>query len=447
MDNRDFQDANDAVDENHGEAEEDCVVGGEHDLNNIEPVACGDDDVQQIKLEDSSNSSPTNSLQLEMSSGFQNQNSDHTESVVACDDENNNDNDENSVDEVQEIILKGTPTTLLEKSYHTELERKKNQVLRLSREVAKLKTFISKRKQTYKRKRKDEGAPTRALSAYNIFIRDRFSKLAKDNETALKSDDVDAQLKRVAPSSLVASTGNQWRELSPEEKQVFEKKAAMDRKRYQDQMADYQPPEKQKNRRRNKTGYNLFFSAHVDRLKQTEGGVPSERGSCARIVGNAWKNLSNEDKQYYEVEAGKQNAASPVVNKNEDSKAAPAKEKRISRGGEFHDSQAMVVGGRQQQHQHYDIMSHHHASNGTPMHQMTHGSPPQQQHTPHPMGLPSQGYHSSPPQHGVGGIHPSAVYHGYPPPPQQQHPTYHAQMHNPNSHVPPHYAQHLPNYH
>lgn len=54
-------------------------------------------------------------------------------------------------------------------------------------------------------------------------------------------------------------------------------------------MAKYQPPEKQKNKKRNKTGYNIFFSAHVLELKKSEIGVPSERGSVARIVGNAWK--------------------------------------------------------------------------------------------------------------------------------------------------------------
>ena len=66
-------------------------------------------------------------------------------------------------------------------------------------------------------------------------------------------------------------------------------RAKTDRKRYDDQMAKYQPPDKQANRKRNKTGYNMFFSAHVVRLKQSEAGVPSERGSVARLVGNAWK--------------------------------------------------------------------------------------------------------------------------------------------------------------
>ena len=123
-----------------------------------------------------------------------------------------------------DILNKGTPTTPLEIAYHGSLQRKELQIQRLTREITKLKAFISKRKQTYKRKRKDEGAPTRALSAYNIFVQDRFSKLAKDNEEALKSSDADAILKRVPPASLVASTGNEWKELSKEEKKIYEDK-------------------------------------------------------------------------------------------------------------------------------------------------------------------------------------------------------------------------------
>jgi hypothetical protein len=188
-----------------------------------------------------------------------------------------------------EYISKTEPTTKLEVALANTLKRKVAHIERLSGEIDKLKAFISKRKQTYKRKRKDEGAPTRALSAYNIFIQDRFARLAKENESALKSADTDAQLKRVPPSSLVASTGNAWKELPAEQKVKYEERAKADRKRYEEQMAAYQPPDKQSNRKRNKTGYNMFFSAHVLRLKQSENGVPSERGSVARLVGNAWK--------------------------------------------------------------------------------------------------------------------------------------------------------------
>ena len=71
-------------------------------------------------------------------------------------------------------------------------------------------------------------------------------------------------------------------------------------------MATYQAPEKGI-RKRNKTGYNLFFSAHVLRMKTSDSGVPSERGCVARIVGDAWKKMSNEEKDFYEREADKQN--------------------------------------------------------------------------------------------------------------------------------------------
>lgn len=189
----------------------------------------------------------------------------------------------------QTFINDNPPTTPLELALAAELARKILQIKKLTGEVVKLKQFISKRKQTYKRKRKDDGAPTRALSAYNIFVQDRFEELAKQNEEALMSSNSDTKMKRVPPASLVAKTGNEWRQLPAEEKKVFEERAKTDKKRYEEEMGKYQPPEKQVNKKRNKTGYNMFFSAHVARLKQSENGVPSERGSVARLVGSAWK--------------------------------------------------------------------------------------------------------------------------------------------------------------
>mmetsp|Transcript_33633 Transcript_33633/g.73773 ORF Transcript_33633/g.73773 Transcript_33633/m.73773 type:complete len:337 (+) Transcript_33633:325-1335(+) len=222
------------------------------------------------------------------------------------------------IKEQQALIKTATPKSKLEIALKGELERKETHVERLTAEVLKLKSFISKRKQTYKRKRKDTGAPTRALSAYNIFVKERFIRLSKENEAALQSADTDAVMKRVPPASLVASTGNEWKVLSAEEKSYYEEKAKLDRKRFEDQMAKYQPPEKQGTRKRNKTGYNMFFSAHVLRLKQTEAGVPSERGSVARLVGNAWKELSGDEKQYYEREADRENGLNPVEHAEEE---------------------------------------------------------------------------------------------------------------------------------
>lgn len=124
----------------------------------------------------------------------------------------------------KEIISKTEPSSELEVALSVVLKRKDAHIARLTGEINKLKAFISKRKQTYKRKRKDEGAPTRALSAYNIFVQERFAQLAKENEKALRSADADAQLKRVPPSNLVASTGNEWKELAAEEKAKYEER-------------------------------------------------------------------------------------------------------------------------------------------------------------------------------------------------------------------------------
>mmetsp|Transcript_5893 Transcript_5893/g.8506 ORF Transcript_5893/g.8506 Transcript_5893/m.8506 type:complete len:411 (+) Transcript_5893:58-1290(+) len=323
------------------------------------------------------------------------------------------------------IINAIPPSTELELALFETLKRKDSQIVRLTGEVSKLKNFISKRKQTYKRKRKDEGAPTRALSAYNIFVQDRFSKLAKENELALNSADTDAALKRVPPSSLVASTGNQWKELSADDKSHYEDRAREDRKRYETQMAKYQPPDKQANRKRNKTGYNMFFSAHVLRLKQTEAGVPSERGSVARLVGNAWKALSAEEKQYYEREADKMNGMNPVETNEEEE---DEETKRAAAVTEYPQTYQPHPG---EMHMHPGMPPPMHAAHA--MHQ-----PDPRQHAhyyppPHmPYGQPYHGYHEQAAQ----GTHAHAyhqgrhAYHqGYAPPAGHRHP-YHQPHHD-----------------
>lgn len=52
--------------------------------------------------------------------------------------------------------------------------------------------------------------------------RRREIQLAKENEMALRSDDENAKLKRIPPASLVARTGNEWKELSNEVKAQYE---------------------------------------------------------------------------------------------------------------------------------------------------------------------------------------------------------------------------------
>lgn len=118
----------------------------------------------------------------------------------------------------KEIIASTHPTTELEIALKAELDRilKHNEVL--ITECAKLRGFVSKRKHSYKRKRKDENAPRKKLSGYNLFVRERFAKLAKENEDALKSADSGAELKRIPPAKNIVGSGHAWSRLSKEEK-------------------------------------------------------------------------------------------------------------------------------------------------------------------------------------------------------------------------------------
>lgn len=89
--------------------------------------------------------------------------------------------------------------------------------------------------------------------------------------------------------------------------------AKPDGDRFQKESATYQAPDRQNNRKRNKTGYNIFFSQHVLKLKSDQGdGVPTERGSVARVVGDAWKKMTAEEKDEFELKADKQNEMDPI---------------------------------------------------------------------------------------------------------------------------------------
>ena len=225
------------------------------------------------------------------------------------DDEEDEDDEEDFTISTDSMALLASirPETDNEKKLYEALEKQILFAERIYQEVRKLKAFCKKRKQPYKRKRKETGAPVRALSAYNIFMKEKFDQISQENKDALRSDDKDVQLKRLPPASIVSKTASLWKELPSDQKRVYFEKAKADKKRYQEEMASYNPPTKGMARKRNKTGYNIFFSTHVAQMKQSSQGVPSERGSVARTVGNAWKKLTPEQRDYYEQEASRLN--------------------------------------------------------------------------------------------------------------------------------------------
>lgn len=131
----------------------------------------------------------------------------------------------------------------------------------------------------------------------------------------------------------------------------------------------------------------MFFSSHVLRLKQTESGVPSERGSVARLVGTAWKQLSNDEKLYYEREADKHNGMNPVKDTEEEEEEEEMKTPH---------------------------MDHHYAY---PVHPEMHMPPPPPMHAmPQHPGAPdprAHHYYPPPPPHHMYGAPPPNAYGHY----------------------------------
>lgn len=85
---------------------------------------------------------------------------------------------------------------------------------------------LQQRKQ--KKKRKDQNAPKRAANAYMIFCRERRAELKKEHP-------------ELPFGQLGAKLGEMWRSMSQQEKKPFEEKAAQDRERYKNEMANYSP--------------------------------------------------------------------------------------------------------------------------------------------------------------------------------------------------------------
>ena len=179
---------------------------------------------------------------------------------------------------------------------------------------------------------------------------------------------------RVPPSSLVQKTASEWKAMTAEMKQSYKERAREDKKRYEREMDNYRGTEQRLDQKRTKTAYNIFFSSHAARRKEDARGVPSERGSIARIVANAWKALNSEEKKFYEEEAEKFNSGH-----------VPVAEEELEIEHEEHDEEDKIP----------PHMDHHYAYDMHPMgmpmqHPMGHDPRghlqyyPPQQHNPYP---------------------------------------------------------------
>jgi len=92
--------------------------------------------------------------------------------------------------------------------------------------------------------------------------------------------------------------------------------------------------DKHSNRKRKKgkkSSYNIFYARYALQYKQMDSGVPSEAGSFTSLAANAWKELSPEEKQYYERKANKENYAKSVDKGKKTKEASSSKSCRSLR--------------------------------------------------------------------------------------------------------------------
>lgn len=83
-----------------------------------------------------------------------------------------------------------------------------------------------KQKRRAKKKKKDPNAPKRPTSAYFYY--------AGDVRPGIREENPDMKITQV-----MSQIGAQWRELTDEDKKPYEEQAAKDRKRYENEMKEY----------------------------------------------------------------------------------------------------------------------------------------------------------------------------------------------------------------
>jgi len=169
-------------------------------------------------------------------------------------------------------------------------------------------TEVKKEKGKRKTKKtKDPNAPKRPLSAFMYFCQDKRSDIQAQNPNAKFAD-------------LGKIMGAQWKELSPADKKPYEKKNQADKERYETEKANYTGPEggdddgggKKKKAKKEGGGkakkdkdkpksapsaYVLWCKVERPKLQATH--KEATFGELGTLLGAAWKNLSDEEKEPY----------------------------------------------------------------------------------------------------------------------------------------------------
>jgi hypothetical protein len=178
---------------------------------------------------------------------------------------------------------------------------------------------MSDRKDTTKKKKtKDENAPKGAKSSYMYFCEAMRSDL-KEREPELTFGEVGKKL------------GNMWKELDEDAKAPWTEKAAQDKERYNNAMADYVPPKREEGDdsddeetskpskkkakkakkdpnepKRPMASYFIWMGENRESFKNENPDATI--GELGKIMGAKWKTLSEEEKAPYNEKAAENKA-------------------------------------------------------------------------------------------------------------------------------------------
>jgi hypothetical protein len=141
--------------------------------------------------------------------------------------------------------------------------------------------------------KKDPNAPKRPLNAYMYFSQDKRDELKKKN---------------FAAKEILSELGRMWKNLSEKKRLPYEQKAKKDKERFQEEMKNYSPPEgesksKKSGPKKPLTAFMIYRKDVYQKVKEENEGMKIT--DISKIIGDMWKNLSENEKKKYTTKASK----------------------------------------------------------------------------------------------------------------------------------------------
>ncbi|XP_068701386.1 high mobility group protein B3-like [Montipora foliosa] len=154
---------------------------------------------------------------------------------------------------------------------------------------------------------KDPNKPKGRRNPYSIFLQQEREAMKKLELDANKATEDESPANFLEFSKACAE---KWKALSEEERQPYREAAEKDKLRYENEMANYSPPEaagrktrkgkkpKDKNRPKGaKNPFMCFSEEKRPKLKEQNPDEPTKE--IAKMLGEMWRNMNDQDKEHY----------------------------------------------------------------------------------------------------------------------------------------------------